>query len=192
MRKPKLTDEQIVALLREAERGENTIAEICKKAGISEQTFYRWGNKFAGNTVQDVRKLKQLEKDNARLLRPPGRGWRSSGWSGSIQHEGTCPGLPRWFAPPSRSAGQWEWFPRPGQQNGPGGHRKSQRGSSQIVSPGPSRPMVGRPATCLHVEGRPPIGREARSASASAASRAWAAWVGAPSPGSRVMRKPLP
>ena len=69
MRKPKLTDEQIVALLREAERGENTITEICKKAGISEVTFYRWRNKFTGNTVQDVRKLKQLEKDNARLLR---------------------------------------------------------------------------------------------------------------------------
>jgi putative transposase len=69
MRKPKLTDEQIVALLREAERGENTIIEICKKAGVSEQTFYRWRNKFSGNTVQDVRKLKQMEKDNARLLR---------------------------------------------------------------------------------------------------------------------------
>jgi len=69
MRKPKLTDEQIVALLREAERGENTITELCKKAGISEVTFYRWRNKFSGNTVQDVRKLKQLEKDNARLLR---------------------------------------------------------------------------------------------------------------------------
>ena len=69
MRKPKLTDEQIVALLREAERGENTITEICKKAGVSEVSFYRWRNKFSGNTVQDVRKLKQLEKDNARLLR---------------------------------------------------------------------------------------------------------------------------
>ena len=69
MRKPKLTDEQIVALLREAERGENTITEVSKKAGISEQTFYRWRNKFSGNTVQDVRKLKQMEKDNARLLR---------------------------------------------------------------------------------------------------------------------------
>ena len=69
MRKPKLTDEQIVALLREAERGENTITEICKRAGVSDQTFYRWRNKFSGNTVQDVRKLKQMEKDNARLLR---------------------------------------------------------------------------------------------------------------------------
>jgi putative transposase len=69
MRKPKLTDEQIVAVLRDAERGEKTIAEICKKAGVTEQTFYRWRKKFAGNTVNDVRKLKQLEKDNARLLR---------------------------------------------------------------------------------------------------------------------------
>lgn len=69
MRKPKLTDEQIVAVLREAERGENTIADVARKVGVTEQTFYRWRNKFAGNTVQDVRKLKQLEKDNARLLR---------------------------------------------------------------------------------------------------------------------------
>ena len=69
MRKPKLTDEQIVAVLREAERGEKTIIEICKKAGVTEQTFYRWRKKFAGNTVNDVRKLKQLEKDTARLLR---------------------------------------------------------------------------------------------------------------------------
>ena len=69
MRKPKLTDEQIVAVLREAERGEKPILDICKKAGVTEQTFYRWRKKFAGNTVNDVRKLKQLEKDNARLLR---------------------------------------------------------------------------------------------------------------------------
>ena len=63
MRKPKLTDEQIVAVLREAERGEKPILDICKKAGVTEQTFYRWRKKFAGNTVNDVRKLKQLEKD---------------------------------------------------------------------------------------------------------------------------------
>jgi putative transposase len=73
MRKPKLTDEQIVTLLREAERGENTITEICKKAGVSEQTFYRWRNKFSENTVQDVWNLKQLEKDNARLPRLLGK-----------------------------------------------------------------------------------------------------------------------
>lgn len=69
MRKPKLTDEQIVAVLREAERGEKTVAEICKKAGVSEQSFCRWKKKFGASTVSDVRKLRQLEKDNARLLR---------------------------------------------------------------------------------------------------------------------------
>jgi hypothetical protein len=49
----------------------------------------------------------------------------------------------------------------------------------RILSPGPSRPMGGRPATCLHLEGRLPIGREARRASASAASRARAGCGGA-------------
>jgi len=51
--------------------------------------------------------------------------------------------------------------------------------TTRMLSPGPSRPMGGRPATCLHVEGRLPIGREARRASASAASRAWTEWGGA-------------
>lgn len=69
MRKSKLTDEQIVVVLREAERGEKTLVDICKRAGVTEQTFYRWRKRFGGNTVNDVRKLKQLKKDNARLLR---------------------------------------------------------------------------------------------------------------------------
>ena len=69
MRKSKLTDEQIVAMLRTAERGEKAIAALCREAGVTEQTFYRWRRKFAGSTVTDVRRLKQLEKDNSRLLR---------------------------------------------------------------------------------------------------------------------------
>lgn len=69
MRKSKFSDEQIVAALREAERGENTIIEICRRLGVTEQTFYRWRAKFAGSTVKDVRKLKQLVKENSRLLR---------------------------------------------------------------------------------------------------------------------------
>lgn len=69
MRKSKFSDEQIVAALREAERGEHTIIEICRRMGVTEQTFYRWRAKFAGSTVQDVRKLKHLVKENSRLLR---------------------------------------------------------------------------------------------------------------------------
>jgi putative transposase len=69
MRPAKLTDEQIVALLREAERGEKSIAQLARENDVAEQTIYRWRRKFAGSTVSDVRRLKQLEKDNARLLR---------------------------------------------------------------------------------------------------------------------------
>lgn len=69
MRPPKLSDEQIVALLREAERGQKSIAELCREAGVTETTFYRWRRKFGGSTVTDVRRLKELEKENARLLR---------------------------------------------------------------------------------------------------------------------------
>lgn len=69
MRPPKMTDEQIVALLREAEKGEKPIADLCRDAGVTETTFYRWRRKFGGSTVSDVRRLKQLEKENGRLLR---------------------------------------------------------------------------------------------------------------------------
>ncbi len=69
MRQAKLTDEQIVALLRAAERGEKSIVQLAREHGVTEQTVYRWRRKFGGATVPDVRRLKQLEKENARLLR---------------------------------------------------------------------------------------------------------------------------
>jgi putative transposase len=69
MRQAKLTDEQIVALLRAAERGEKSIAQLAREHGVTEQTVYRWRRKFGGATVPDVRRLKQLEKENSRLLR---------------------------------------------------------------------------------------------------------------------------
>ena len=64
-----MTDEQIVALLRAAERGEKSIVQLAGEHGVTEQTVYRWRRKFGGATVPDVRRLKQLEKENARLLR---------------------------------------------------------------------------------------------------------------------------
>lgn len=69
MRPPKMTDEQIVALLREAEKGERSVAELCREVGVTENTFYRWRRKFGGSTVPNVRRLKELEKENGRLLR---------------------------------------------------------------------------------------------------------------------------
>lgn len=69
MRQSKLTDEQIVALLIEAEKGEKSIAQLARENAGTEQTIYRWRRKFGGSTVPDVRRLKQLEKENARLLR---------------------------------------------------------------------------------------------------------------------------
>ena len=66
MKKTRYTDEQIAFALRQAEAGVAP-AEVCRKLGISEQTFYRWKKKFAGLGVSEVRRLKQLEEENRRL-----------------------------------------------------------------------------------------------------------------------------
>ena len=66
MKKSRFTDEQIAFALRQAETGV-TPAEICRKLGVSEQTFYRWKRKFAGVGVAELRRLKVLEEENRRL-----------------------------------------------------------------------------------------------------------------------------
>lgn len=63
------SNEQIVAILQEAERGEKPILGICKDKGISEATFYAWRKKFGGMQTKDVQRLRELEKENARLKR---------------------------------------------------------------------------------------------------------------------------
>ncbi len=68
MRKSRFTEEQIIAILAEQERGETT-AEVCRRHGISSPTFYKWKAKFGGMDVSDARKLKVLETENARLKR---------------------------------------------------------------------------------------------------------------------------
>ena len=66
MRRSKFTDEQIAYALHQAEAG-TPPSEVCRKLGISEQTFYRWKKKYGGLGVAEIRRLKQLEDENRRL-----------------------------------------------------------------------------------------------------------------------------
>lgn len=66
MRKTAFTEEQVAYALRQAESG-TAVVEICRKLGISEQTFYRWKKKFAGMGVAELRRLRQLEDENRQL-----------------------------------------------------------------------------------------------------------------------------
>jgi putative transposase len=65
MKKSRFTDEQIVAALRDADA--TSVAEAARKHGISEQSIHRWRKTFAGMEVSDVRELKRLREENARL-----------------------------------------------------------------------------------------------------------------------------
>ncbi len=64
--KKQFTEEQIIYALRQADSG-TSVAEVCRKMGIVEQTFYRWKKKFAGLGVAELRRLKQLEEENQKL-----------------------------------------------------------------------------------------------------------------------------
>lgn len=64
--KRRFTEEQIIAVLREQEAG-GQVKEIIRRHGISEQTFYRWKSKYGGLEVSDMRRLKELEAENAKL-----------------------------------------------------------------------------------------------------------------------------
>ena len=66
MKRSRFTEEQIIGILREQEAGMET-ADVCRKHGISEATFYKYKAKFGGMDVSDARKLKALEDENAKL-----------------------------------------------------------------------------------------------------------------------------
>jgi putative transposase len=68
MKKKQFTEAQIAFALRQAESG-TPVAEIIRKMGISEVTFYRWKKRFGGMGVSELRRLKQLEDENRRLKR---------------------------------------------------------------------------------------------------------------------------
>ncbi len=63
------TDEQVVGFVREAEKTEVTIAEFCRQKGFNEGTFYKWKKRFGSMQVAEVKRLRELESENARLKR---------------------------------------------------------------------------------------------------------------------------
>ncbi len=69
MKQGQFSQEQIVKILQEAEKGEQTIGAICRDHGITETTFYRWRRIYGGMNVSEAHRLKELEKENARLKR---------------------------------------------------------------------------------------------------------------------------
>ena len=68
MKKSKFTDAQMAFVLRQAEEGTG-VEEVCRKAGISQQTFYRWKKLYGGLMPSEMKRLKPLEEENGRLKR---------------------------------------------------------------------------------------------------------------------------
>lgn len=64
--KKRFTEEQIIGFLREAEAG-LPVAELCRRHGFSEASYYLWRSKFGGMSISDAKRLKELEAENTRL-----------------------------------------------------------------------------------------------------------------------------
>jgi putative transposase len=66
MKRSRFSEQQIAFVLRQAEEG-TAVAEVCRKAGISEATYYNWRKKYGGLMPSEMKRLKQLEEENAKL-----------------------------------------------------------------------------------------------------------------------------
>jgi putative transposase len=72
MRKSKFSETQIVAMLKDAESGV-PVADLTRKHGVSKATFFKWRSKYGGATVSDVKRLREVEAENAKLKRMANR-----------------------------------------------------------------------------------------------------------------------
>jgi putative transposase len=68
MKKTRFTEAQIIGILNEQEQGIK-VSDLCRKHGISDATFYNWKSKYGGMKVDELKRLKELEQENARLKR---------------------------------------------------------------------------------------------------------------------------
>jgi len=66
MKRSRFSEEQIIAVLREADSG-TAVKDLCRRAGISNATFYQWKAKYGGMEISEMRRLRLLEEENARL-----------------------------------------------------------------------------------------------------------------------------
>ena len=66
MKRSRFSEQQIAYILRQGEEG-TTVEEVCRKAGISQATYYNWRNKYGGLTPSEMKRLKQLEEENSKL-----------------------------------------------------------------------------------------------------------------------------
>ena len=69
MKRSRLSEEQIVRILGEAAKGDKTVAEVCRDHSVSENTLYVWKRRYAGMEAEDVRKLREFERENGQLKR---------------------------------------------------------------------------------------------------------------------------
>ena len=67
--KKRFSEEQIVAILREGQIGQKSVEQLCREHGVSQPTYYAWKRKYASMAEPDVKRLRELEKENGRLKR---------------------------------------------------------------------------------------------------------------------------
>jgi putative transposase len=67
MRKKRYSETQIVKILKEAAAAHQTVEQVCRRAGISQATYYKWRSKYGGMEASDIQRLKELEAENRRL-----------------------------------------------------------------------------------------------------------------------------